>query len=508
MKEYKITRFYILIGLFCLTASLGRAEDDAAADPTAATSSSSSVDDLRRQLQDLQNKVIDLQSRQEVQQEQLHNAGLTNLPTVRVSSQGFELQSADKQFDLRLRGLMQVDAREFLSPGNSGGAPGDGIYVRRLRPIFQGTLWGAYEFVLEPDFGSRSGGAGGTSGSTAVLANAYINIHYNDTVQLMAGRWKGPVGFERAEPSRDTIWIENGLPQNLTPNYYQAIAVHGDIKKGVFSYSVGVGEGVRDNANADVQTLIDNNYDFIAALGCAPFAQSENKALKGLGFGVGGTVGERGDAATAANAPLATYVTPGQTVLLNYNTAASSGQTVVESEDGEAWRLAPYIYYYYGPLGFYGEYGVSSVEARRAVSGTGTGTGVRHANFENRAWQAVLSYVLTGEDAGYRGVVPFHPFSPKEHSWGAFQVMARYGELYFDDAYFASSGAATGVGGAFVGSGPHDVRDIGLGLNWYLNENIKAQFDYDYISYSGGNMPVTKATEDENAFITQLQLAF
>jgi phosphate-selective porin OprO/OprP len=254
--------------------------------------------------------------------------------------------------------------------------------------------------------------------------------------------------------------------------------------------------------------MIDNNYDFIGAVGFKPFIDSDQKALKGITFGLGGSIGNRGDVGTAATASLATYTTPGQTPLLTYNSTAATGQAVVESEDGQGWRLAPYAAYYYGPLETYAEYGLSSIEARRAVTGTGPGTGTRTSTFTNEAWQTVVSYVLTGEDASYKGVKPHNPFSPKNHTWGAWQVAARYGELRFDSAYFDHSGTATSAGAAFVSSGPQNVHDIGVGLNWYLNDNVKASLDYDYLSYSGGNAPVTPVNEDQNVFISQLQLAF
>jgi phosphate-selective porin OprO/OprP len=268
-------------------------------------------------------------------------------------------------------------------------------------------------------------------------------------------------------------------------------------------------DDVRDNANGDIQSMIDNNYTFMGDAYVNPFKKSDIKALQGFGFGVTGSVGNRGDTRTAANAPLATYVTPGQTSLLTYNTTAATGQTITESEDGPAYRLAPVIYYYNGPFGGYADFALSSVRALRTVTGAGAGvTGSRTATLQNYAWQVVASYLLTGEDATYDGVKPRTNFNVRKGTWGAFQVMARYGELTLDDTYFTSTGKSTDVTGAFASQGPRVVHDIGVGLDWYLNSNIKAQFEYDYDSYSGGSWPVTPENEDQNVFITQFQLAF
>ena len=47
-----------------------------------------------------------------------------------------------------------------------------------------------------------------------------------------------------------------------------------------------------------------------------------------------------------------------------------------------------------------------------------------------------------------------------------------------------------------------------MGLNWYLNSNIKAQIEYDNDSYRGGTWPVNSENADQNVILTQLQLAF
>ncbi len=329
-----------------------------------------------------------------------------------------------------------------------------------------------------------------------------------EELQFLAGRFKGPVGYERSQLVAENIWIENGLTQNLTTQYTQGFLVHGDIDHNLFAYGAGVNEGTRDNANGDFQGMIDNNYDFIGDVYFNPFVNSGDKALKGFGFGVAGSMGNRGDVKTAANAPLASYTTPGQTNILTYNTSNASGQTVTESEDGPGFRLAPVVYYYDGPFGGYGDFAVSSIRALRTVTGTGAGTGTRTATLENEAWQVVGSYVLTGEDASYTGVRPKTNLSFHDHTWGAFQVVARYGQMTLDNNYYTSAGRSTSVDGAFASQGPRTVSDIGVGLNWYLNTNVKAQFQYDYNGYTGGRWPVNPENADQNAFLTQLQLAF
>lgn len=483
--------------------------------PAPAPSQDATIQELKSEIQALSQKVDEMQDQQgkdekASQAQQFQKATGVDTTVVTAGGNGFSIESADHQFRLRLGTLLQADDREFWTPANNGGSPGDGLELRRARIIFDGTVWGIYDFRIEPEFGSRTGGAGGTSSTTATLANASMNVRYSEQLQFLAGRFKGPVGYERSELVADDIWVENGLTQNLTTQYTQGFLAHGDIDNNLVSYGAGVDEDVRDNANGDFQGMIDNNYSFIGDVYVNPFNKSGIAALQGLGFGVTGSMGNRGDVKTAANSPLAAYTTPGQTNILTYNTTAKSGQTVTESEDGPGFRLAPVVYYYNGPLGAYGDYAVSSIRTLRTVTGTGTGTGNRYATLQNEAWEVVGSYVLTGEDASYTGVIPRTNFNLRTHSWGAFQLVARYGQMTFDNDYYTSVGdaAATSVGGPIASQGPRVVTDIGLGLNWYLNSNVKAQLEYDNTSYTGGLWPVNPENADQNVILTQLQLAF
>jgi phosphate-selective porin OprO/OprP len=51
-----------------------------------------------------------------------------------------------------------------------------------------------------------------------------------------------------------------------------------------------------------------------------------------------------------------------------------------------------------------------------------------------QAWQVVSTFVLTGEDAAYRGVRPKQNFG--EGGLGSLELVARYGELHVGDEAF------------------------------------------------------------------------
>jgi phosphate-selective porin OprO/OprP len=166
---------------------------------TPASSQDTTIQELKNEVQALSQKVDDLEDQQDKDEKSTHAQQFKNAATVTASSKGFQIQSADHQFDLNLKGLLQADDREYLTPNNNGASPGDGLYLRRARIIFDGTLWGTFAFRIEPEFGSRTGGAGGTSSTTATLATADVNVNYWEPLQFLVGRFKGPVGYERSQ---------------------------------------------------------------------------------------------------------------------------------------------------------------------------------------------------------------------------------------------------------------------------------------------------------------------
>jgi phosphate-selective porin OprO/OprP len=112
--------------------------------------------------------------------------------------------------------------------------------------------------------------------------------------------------------------------------------------------------------------------------------------------------------------------------------------------------------------------------------------------------------VLSGEDASYTGVTPLHPFDLHNGGWGAWQVVARFASLSVDDHAF-SDGFASATKSA------DEARAWSVGLNWYLNRNIKADLSFSHTWFDGftgkpgaGVVP----GQAENVLFSRIQLAF
>lgn len=393
-------------------------------------------------------------------------------PVVTASAKdGFSIQSPDGHFKLRLRGLLQTDGRFFTDNRKDLGTT-DTITMRRLRAIFEGTLYNQFDFNFTPS----------VDGGTASVQDAYIDYRYAPELRLRAGRFKVPFAIERIQSSAATSFVELGLPQTLAPNYDVGAQVHGDVWLGAVSYAAGVFNGTTDGGSAD--TDLNNDKEFVGRLFVTPLKNSDLEPLRGLSGGLAATYGHKEGAA------LPTVRSLGQAPIFSYLSGVSA--------DGEHARFSPQLTYYFGPLGMLGEY----ISSDQTVVRTSAGSIIRQ-QAENEAWQVIVSYVLTGEDASFKGVTPRKNFSPQDGSWGAFELAGRVNRLDIDNLLFERgfANATTSVS---------EAEAWGLGLNWYLNRNLKVVFDFEHTEFEGGALDagVVADRPDENVIFTRLQLSY
>jgi phosphate-selective porin OprO and OprP len=257
--------------------------------------------------------------------------------------------------------------------------------------------------------------------------------------------------------------------------------VAGDISEGLFAYQVGVFNGAPDLANGGDD--LSDAKDFAARVFLQPF---KSGSFRPLGFGVAASTGFERGSITASGLP--SYRTPGQQMLFRYNSSSTTPANNVYA-DGKRTRLSPQGYYYTGPLGLMGEYVISRNEVTRA--------GVT-AELEHSSWQAVGSFFLTGENAGFRSPTPKRPFDLKEGGFGAVELVTRYGELNLDEASFPIYSTIT--------SSVQSAKAWGVGVNWHFTRAVKVGLDYERTTFTGGATDGNR--EPENAVIGRFQTAF
>ena len=454
-----------------------------------------SADTSKEQIQALGQKVRVLERLRENDQDAAATVAKAQ-PKFSLGASGFSFSSADSNFVASLHGVVQVDSRTFRHDNNVPG--NDSILLRRARPILSGTVYHDFDFLFVPEFGGGTPGSS-SAATTPSIYDAYVNYRYSPAFQIQAGKFKAPVGLEQLQSDVNLSFNERSLVTDLVPNRDIGFELHGDIAGGVLSYAAGVFNGVGDARNS-ANIGFQDNREFDGRLFVQPFKKSQTVALQNLGIGVGGSWGTSSitntlglPASTGGSSTSAGYFTDGQQQFFAYNPA--SGGVVA---NGTHWRLSPQAYYYYGPFGLLGEYAISDQGVKNSAT-------LKTADLRNTAWDIAGGWVLTGEDAAFNGVTPRHPFNPRNGDWGALQLVARYAELDVDKAAFpAFANPATSASEAHAWA---------VGLNWYLNKNIRVNTSFSRTTFTGGGgagttVPAAVTQHPEDVFFTRVQLSF
>ena len=413
----------------------------------------------------------------------------------------------------------RTDQRAGDLDANGFHAANDSWLLRRVRPIIEGTLFGKYDFRFTHEF----------AGGNASVVDAYIDARFSPAFKVRAGKFKSFVGLERLQSGADIKFLERSYVTNaILPNRDLGIAVHGDVLGNRLNYAFGLVNGVSDGGNISTGTEFDGRKEFTARLFATPFV-NDDSVLKGLGFGVAATYtdsqGERNlnftdtSAADATRNGLPSYLTDGQNTFFRYSSAAVA--------DGQRLRISPQAYYYTGPLGVIAEYAQVRQDVSLTTGGSPTAGGAGSNTFitpntrkklSHSAWQIAVSYILTGEDACFRGVKPKQDFDLGT-GWGAWELVARYSEINLDDNTFRDPTGTSFVGGyANLSESAKSAHSWTVGVNWYLNQNAKIALNYEHTTFDGGAgdgiLPINatgtnvRDRQDERALLTRLQLAF
>src|SRR5437660_1531419 len=209
------------------------------ADDTADT-----IHGLKQHIEQLDQKVRILERNRELEKETADTKP-KDAPKISIGEKGFSFGSADGNFAINLKGVLQFDSRTFFRDGGSKG--NDGFLLRRARPIISGTVFHDFDFLFVPDFG-------GTSGT--VIQDAYLNYRYKRELQFQFGKFKSPLGLELLQSDPDTSFNERALPTDLVPNRDLGAELHGDLFDGCVSYAAGIFNGLghaRNSSNADFE---------------------------------------------------------------------------------------------------------------------------------------------------------------------------------------------------------------------------------------------------------------
>jgi phosphate-selective porin OprO/OprP len=427
-----------------------------------------SVSAMAAELATLKQRLLVLERQLELQREETAGKA-AGAPVLALGDKGMSAKSADGNVEIKLRGAVQADQRSFL--GDDSPVLPDTFLFRLVRPTIEGQFGQLVGFRLTPEF----------AGDSASLVDAWIDLRFDPAYTLRVGKFTSPVGLERLQSSTTLAMMERALPSELAPNRDIGVQLQGELSKGEVSYALGAFNGAVDGRDV-TSTDVDSDIELAGRVFFEPW-KNDASAVSGLGFGLGASSGDKHG---AGNSFLPRYRTPGQNVFFNYRAAVLA--------DGAHRRFSPQAYFYRNRLGLMGEW-ISSEQD--VVLGANAAT---RATLRNTAWQLTANWVLTGEDAGYRGIArPSHPFTANGEGWGAFDLVTRLGELAVDeDAFPAYADPSVSA---------RRSRAWGVGLNWIMTSNLKLAFNLSHASFDGG-AALGADREDEDAFFSRVQFTF
>jgi phosphate-selective porin OprO/OprP len=445
--------------------------------PAAELTLQEQIDALKARLQELDSKVRPLQRAEAA-----------------AGDKGYFLSSPDAEYTLRIRGVVQLDSRWFFDKAIDN----DAFVLRRSRIGLEGKAGRNIDYQVVGEF----------SGQAATILDANILLTYAPEFQVRLGRFKSPVGLEMLQSETALSFLERSFATQLVPNRDIGVQVGGDLFSGKANYAVGVFNGVADGGNNASQTDANDGKSVEARVMFQPWVAERSSWLAGLSFGLAGTYGLED-----ANGSLASsFRTDGQQVFYAFRTSGSAGTSTSVSSNGHAKRFVPQLSYYRGPFGLLAEYAESAAEVKavNVTTSNATVNSTRTATLRNRAWQVQFAYVLTGEEASYKGVVPTRDFDRATGSWGALEVVGRVSSIHLDAQAFTGAANAQLADPSKSAAG---ADTYGVGLNWYLSKFARFGVDYEYTRFrqaAGAPAPVPTSviSHPEHALLTRFGLNF
>ena len=382
---------------------------------------------------------------------------------VSLRRDGLWFSTADGSTHVQVHGYTQADDRWFFS--NNHGEELDTFFFRRIRPLFEGTLFNAIDFRFMPDFGK----------STPQIQEAYLEFKSVPFAKLRVGKFKEPIGLEALKSDRQLVFAERSMASDLVPLRYMGAQISGSLFASSISYEAGYFNGSNDGSNGSFKWVQDN--EAAARLFLQPFARTGLSALRNFGLGMAGSAGNQHGA-------MSSLKTVAQTSFFKY-----SSTTVA---NGQHNRISPQAYYYLGPVGLMSEYIVSSQDVlNKQIAG----------NVKNEAWQVTGSVMLTGEKNSYNGITPRNSFEPARgfRHMGAVELAVRHSQVRIDSGAFPLFASST--------SSAQAAKEFGIGVNWYLNRFVKLTTDYEHTNFRMSTSSVSPL-HNEDVFMSRVQLAF
>ncbi len=382
---------------------------------------------------------------------------------------GFYIRSADGSSVFRPFGLIHTDLR-INNNGkqiNSDDTQTSTFLVRRLRLGFEGQLYNWIDYDLETNVGA--------AGSELIFA--WMNLGYYKNAQVRVGQFKEPFSYEVLLPEKYLDFIERSIVATvISPAEDIGVMVHnfGTPLGDFFEYGIGMFNGLGTTAE---KTDPDKSFEYVGRIALYPFAPSRHEWLKDLRLA--------GYSLYEGNRPEGVEIRPRTPLGFEFfPRIPTKGRRLALG--GDAQLL-------YGPFSAKAEYirNVEDVVITSDVEAVTSG------------WHVDITYILTGEE------------KTRAMESGC-EVTARIEQLRVDAGMPITLDGYTNTNGNPVVLQKNDVTTMTIGLNKYLNYNMKVQLNYQIDWFGNGMLTPTSRVDNilesssttRNKLLTRIQLYF
>jgi len=419
------------------------------------------------------------------------NNQIAGLPKVALDNGRLTIASADGNFTLALRGLIQFDTGYFAQGKNPAAVDlSSGANFRRAQIGIQGTAWHDWSYNLTLDFG------GNGLEQAGYIYTAYVEYDGLKPFGFRIGAYAPPAGIEDSTGSADLLFLERPAATDIARNIAGA---PGRTAATLFAQDTNylvaasiTGDKVNIGSNTKLNTApFDEQVAFVGRAAWLALSDPEYKLLLDADvthvFKPTDTVAGSVSPTTVLNA--VSFGNGPELAVDSTKTVATpsfDAKTVTEYGFETAGE--------YDALYVQGGYFHYSITRRNPAI----------INPDFSGWYALATWSLTGEThaydpttASFRGLRPLHGLGNGD-GWGAWELKARYSHIDLDFNPLTSA-AAGGVAGG--------IQDVySLGLNWYPTNGIRFALEYDNIKVNHVNASANDISSDAIGLRTQLSL--
>lgn len=454
------------------------------------------LDDIRRQVEALNAQVEALQK---AQTQSGTSAALADLkrssadqyadiskriaaqPKLALDNGRLTVTSADGDFSIALRALVQLDIGYFAQGKNPPGIDlNSGTNFRRAQLGFQGIVFHDWSYNFTYDFGGN-----GVEGRGYVYTG-YLEYDGLKPLFLRVGAFSPFEGIDDQTGSGDLFFTERASASDIARSIAGAPGREGaSIWLQEDRYLLAL--SFTGKKTTDGVATFDAQQALIARAAVLAVSTPQFKWL------VDGHITQVLKLADPVPSPSSSdsviRFSNGPEVAVDASRTVDTGSLDAKRAREFGFETAAS----YGPL--YGQGGWFHFDAERR-------TALPDPHFTG--WYGFLAYALTGEQhsydpttASFRNLKPAHPLG-SPGGWGAWELAARFSDVDLNFRPFA----ATAAGG--VPGGKQDVTT--LGLNWYPNNALKFQLDVSDLKVSHPNVTADDISGQSIVLRSQISL--